>query len=104
MYQVKNKGFMNYAAAVNNALMKGAPITDECGNMIPTLRVTDKVIYNGESYSVYNVTRYGVILSNGRDMVDIQGNQIYNVHKPGEQQQPRRQAVQPQAQQFTINF
>lgn len=103
MYQVKNKGFMNYAAAVNHALLKRAPITDECGNVIPTLRVTDKVTYNGESYSVYNVTRYGVILSNGRDVIDIQGNQIYNVHKSGEQQ-PRRQASQPQAQQFIIIF
>ena len=105
MYQVKNKTFKSYSAAVNNALMKGAAITDDSGREIPALRVTDKVTYNGESYTVYQLKQNGVILADSsRRTVTVEGAQLRDIRKPGEAQQARRQAQRPQPQQFTINF
>lgn len=106
MYQVKNKTFKSYNAAVNNALMKGAAITDDSGREIPALRVTDRVILHGVNYSVQNITQRGVELCSVAQgyRTTAEGAQLRDVRKPGEAQQPRRQAQRPQPQQFTINF
>lgn len=104
MYQVKNKTFKSYNAAVNHALIKGTAITDVRGNVIPTLRVTDKVTYFGEALEVIDINRSGVVLGGSGNYMTIEGKGLRDIRKPGEAQQPRRQAQRPQPQQFTINF
>jgi hypothetical protein len=105
MYQVKNKTFKSYNAAVNHALRTGAAIIDERGSHILTMIVTDKVTYNGESLTVYQLKQNGVILADSsRRTVTVEGGQLADVRKPGEAKQPRRQPQKTQVQQFTINF
>ena len=104
MYQVKNKTFKSYNAAVNHALMKGAAITDDSGQAIPALRVTDRVTYFGEALTVIDINRSGVVLGGGGNHMTIEGKGLRDIRKPGEAQQPRRQAQRTQAQQFTITF
>lgn len=61
-YKVKNKVFKDYGAAVNNAARKRCAITDDEGNEIPLLFVLDKVTYNNEQFTVFNLHRDGVTL------------------------------------------
>lgn len=102
MYQVKNKTFKSYNAAVNHALMKGAAITDERGNVIPTLRATDKVTYFGEALEVIDINRNGVVLGGSGNYMTIEGKGLRDIRKPG--QRPTKNQAKPQQQQFSFNF
>ena len=79
IYKVKTKTYKSYNAAVNWAIAKKAPITNENGKNVPILCVGELVEFNNECYMVCDINANGVVLYGIGHKVGVYGENLLDI-------------------------